>query len=138
MIKPAQHTAVVKWLGTNSIRPTKAMRLWALMLEHLYPHTGQIMLTCAQIAEKIGITSAHVSEIMGELVKLKAIFIERRCLEGVQGPGQAVYFMNKHIAEVGSHATEEELKRIPKPAFAPRIIEGRQQPDIEGATKGVP
>ena len=138
MLKPAQNAAVVDWLEANSVRPMKAMRLWALMFEHLYPHTGQIMLTRDQIAEKVGIPPQHVSEIMGELVKFKAIFTERSRLEGVRGPGKVVYFMNKHVAEYGSRATEEELNRIPKPGFAPRVIEGGQQLDLEDAIKNTP
>jgi hypothetical protein len=136
MIKPAQNAAVVDWLEANSSRPMKAMRLWALMFEHLYPHTGQIMLTRDQIAERIGIRPNEVSEIMGELVSFRAIFTERRRLEGVRGPGKVVYFMNKHVAEAGSRATEEELRLIPKPGFTPRIIEGGQQFDIEDVIKG--
>lgn len=138
MLKPAQNAAVVDWLEANSARPMKAMRLWALMFEHLYPHTGQIMLTRDQIAEKVGITPEHVSEIMGELVRFRAIFTERHRLEGVRGPGKVVYFMNKHVAEVGSRATEEELRQIPKPGFAPRVIEGGQQLDLEDAIKNLP
>ena len=138
MLKPAQNAAVVDWLEANSTRPMKAMRLWALMFEHLYPHTGQIMLTRDQIAEKVGITPEHVSEIMGELVRFKAIFTKRHRLEGVRGPGKVVYFMNKHVAEVGSRATEEELRLIPKPGFAPRVIEGGQQLDLEDAIKNAP
>lgn len=138
MIKPAQNAAVVDWLEANSSRPMKAMRLWALMFEHLYPHTGQIMLTRDQIAERIGIRPNEVSEIMSELVRFRAIFTERRRLEGVRGPGKVVYFMNKHVAEVGSRATEEELRHIPKPGFAPRVIEGGQQLDLEDAIKNAP
>jgi hypothetical protein len=138
MIKPAQHAAVVMWLGTNSIRPLKAMRLWALLLEHLYPRTGQIMLTCDQIAEKIGIRPTEVSEIMGGLVSCRAIFTEHRDLEGVQGPDRVVYFMNKHIAQVGSQLTEEELRLVPRPSFASRVIEGGQQSGGENPVKGVP
>ena len=138
MIKPAQNIAVVQWLVANSSRPMKAVQLWALMFEHLYPHTGQVMLSRDQIAEKISTTPEHVSEIMGELVKFKAISTERQRLEGVRGPGKVVYFMNKHVAEVGSRATEEELNRIPRPGFAPRVIEGGQQPDTGDVPKSVP
>lgn len=88
--------------------------------------------------EAVGIRPAEVSAIMGELARCNAIFTERRRVEGVRGPGQVLYFMNKHVAEYGSRATEEELSRIPKPGFAPRIIEGGQQLDLEDAiTPGV-
>lgn len=124
MLKPGQNLAVVMWLGANSTRPTKAIRLWAMLLEHLHSDTGQIMLSHDQIAEEIGVTSEYVSETMGDLVKLKVIFTEHQHLKGVQGPRRAVYFMNKHVAEVGSGATEKELKLIPKPSFAPQVTKG--------------
>jgi len=135
MLKPAQNAAVIQWLGANSLRPAKAMMVWSTLFEHLYPHTGQIMRTREQIAEAVGIRPAEVSAIMGELARCNAIFTERRRIEGVRGPGQVVYFMNKHVAEYGSRATEEELRLIPKPGFAPRIIEGGQQLDLEDAIR---
>lgn len=138
MLKPAQNAAVIQWLGANSRRPAKAMMVWGTLFEHLYPHTGQIMRTREQIAEAVGIRPNEVSAIMGELAKCNAIFTERRRLEGVRGPGQVVYFMNKHVAEYGSRATEEELRRIPKPGFAPRVIKGGQQLDIEDAIENAP
>ncbi len=138
MLKPAQNAAVAKWLGANSRRPAKAMLVWSVLFDHLYPHTGQIMLTREQIAEMVGIRPTEVSAIMGELATCQAVFTERRRIDGVRGPGQAVYFMNKHVAEVGSRATEVELSRIPRPGFAPRIIEGGHQLGVEDVIKGVP
>ena len=135
MLKPAQNAAVAKWLGANSRRPAKAMLVWSVLFEHLYPHTGQIMLSREQIAETVGIRPNEVSAIMGELAACQAVFTERRRVEGVRGPGQAIYFMNKHVAEYGSRATEEELRLIPKPGFAPRVIEGGQKLDPKEATK---
>ena len=82
------------------------------------------MLSHDRIAEYIGITSEYVSEVMSDLVKLKVIFTEHRHLKGVQETGRAVYFMNKHVAEVGSGVTEKELKLIPKPSFAPQVTKG--------------
>ena len=138
MLKPAQNAAVIQWLGANSRRPAKAMMVWGTLFEHLYPHTGQIMLSREQIAETVGIRPNEVSAIMGELAKCHAVFTERRRVEGVRGPGQAIYFMNKHVAEYGSRATDEELRLIPKPGFTPRVVEGGQQPDTGNAPKSVP
>ena len=126
MLKPGQNVAVVMWLGANSTHPAKAIRLWAMLLEYLHLYTSQIMLDHDQIAKNIDVTPEYVSEIMSDLVKLKVIFTEHQHLNGVQEPGRAVYFMNKHVAEVGNGATEKELKLIPKPNFTPE------------ATKGVP
>jgi len=124
MIRPAQNAAVVDWLEANSKRPMKAMRIWALLFDHLMPHTGQIMLTREEIAEKVGITADHVSAIMRELVSFGAIFSEREKVAGMRGPGFVRYYMNRHVAEVGSRATQEELALIPKPGINFELIEG--------------
>lgn len=122
MLRLGQHTAVVGWLGTNNAHPTKAIRLWALLLQHIHPNTGQIMLSHEQIAEEINTPLGYVSKTMSELVKIKVIFTGYQGLKGFQRSDQAVYFMNKHVAEVGSRATEKELKLFPKPNFEPQAI----------------
>jgi len=124
MIRPAQNAAVVDWLEGNSKRPMKAMRVWALLFDHLMPHTGQVMLTREEIAEKVGIAADDVSKIMGELVAFGAIFTEREKVAGLRGPGFVRYFMNKHVAEVGSRATQDELALIPKPGALLTLMEG--------------
>lgn len=124
MIRPAQNAAVVDWLEANSKRPMKAMRVWALLFDHLFPHTGQVMLTREEIAEKVGITADHVSAIMRELVAFGAIFSEREKIAGMRGPGFVRYYMNRHVAEVGSRASQAELDLIPKPGTKLEIIQG--------------
>jgi len=124
MIRPAQNAAVVDWLEANSKRPMKAMRVWALLFDHLMPHTGQIMLTREEISEAIGIRADDVSQIMNELVKFGAIFSERERVEGLRGPGLVRYYMNRHVAEVGSRATQDELALIPKPGAKLEVVQG--------------
>jgi len=102
----------------------KAMRVWALLFDHLMPHTGQIMLTREEIAEKVGVTPDHVSTIMRELVSFGAILTEREKVAGMRGPGFVRYFMNKHVAEVGSRATQDELALIPKPGTKLEVVQG--------------
>ena len=122
MIRPAQNRAVTLWLMKNSKRPMKAVDVWTLLFDHLFPHTGQIMLTREEIAEKVGIRVNEVTAIMNELVKFGAIFSEREKVAGMRGPGLVRYYMNRHVAEVGSRATQEELSKIPKPGFALRVV----------------
>ncbi|WP_215765207.1 hypothetical protein, partial [Gluconobacter sp. P1D12_c] len=126
MIRPAQNRAVTLWLMKNSKRPMKAVDVWTLLFDHLFPHTGQIMLTREEIAEKVGIRVNEVTAIMNELVKFGAIFSEREKVAGMRGPGLVRYYMNRHVAEVGSRATQEELSTIPKPGFNLEVIEGRK------------
>ena len=124
MLSPAQNIAVVNHLLENSKRPLVAVKLWALCFDHLYPNTGQIMLTREELAEKIGDTPKHVSEIMGELVTFGAIFAKRVKVGGMRGPGMVQYSMNPHVAEYGNRRSAEELAQIPLPGFEPKVIEG--------------
>lgn len=124
MIRPAQNLAVVRWLNANSKRPHKATEIWAILFDHLMPHTGQIMLTREEIAEIVGISADNVSKVMNELVKFGAIFSERERVEGLRGPGLVRYYMNRHVAEVGSRATQDELALIPKPGSKFSIVKG--------------
>lgn len=124
MIRPAQNRAVTLWLMKNSKRPMKAVDVWTLLFDHLFPHTGQVMLTREEIAEAVGIRVNEVTAIMNELVSFGAIFTEREKVAGMRGPGLVRYFMNKHVAEVGSRATKNELDLIPKPGIKLQVIHG--------------
>lgn len=124
MIRPAQNRAVTLWLMENSKRPMKAVSVWTLLFDHLMPHTGQVMLTREEIAEQVGVPVNHISQIMNELVAFGAIFSEREKVAGMRGPGLVRYYMNKHVAEVGSRATQNELDLIPKPGIKLQIIHG--------------
>jgi len=88
------------------------------------PHTGQIMLTREEIADQVGIAVQEVSKIMRELVTFGAISTEREKVVGMRGPGLVRYFMNRHVAEVGSRATQAELSLIPKPGAKLTVING--------------
>ncbi|MEZ7138023.1 MULTISPECIES: hypothetical protein [Komagataeibacter] len=121
---PRQNLAVVNWMHATSKRPMKAIRVWALLFDHLMPHTGQIMLTRDEIAEKIGQRPQEISQIMNELVRFGAIFSKREKVPGMRGPGIVRYFMNKHVAEVGSRATQEELALIPRPGAKLAVVQG--------------
>lgn len=124
MIRPAQNRAVTLWLMENSKRPMKAVSVWTLLFDHLMPHTGQIMLTREEIADQVGIAVQEVSKIMRELVTFGAISTEREKVVGMRGPGLVRYFMNRHVAEVGSRATQAELSLIPKPGAKLTVING--------------
>jgi predicted ArsR family transcriptional regulator len=82
------------------------------------------MLTREEIAEQVGVPVNHISQIMNELVAFGAIFSEREKIAGMRGPGLVRYYMNKHVAEVGSRATQNELDLIPKPGTKLQIIHG--------------
>jgi CRP-like cAMP-binding protein len=135
-------------------RPNHVRHAFDLVLLNLRQDTGEVMLTRDQLAERIGCAPKNVSTIMGTLERMGVIRRERRRIEGVQGRGMAVYFINPHVAWNGSldvrkaeaadtkppvlTLVEGKQQRIPKPAFAPRVIEGGQQLDLEDAIKNAP
>lgn len=83
-------------------RPNQVRHAFDLVLLNLRQDTGEVMLTRDQLAERIGCAPKHVSTIMGTLERMSVIRRERRRIEGVQGRGVAVYFINPHVAWNGS------------------------------------
>ena len=98
MMGPKENRAVVAWLRENSKRPMAAMAVWAELFTALRFDTGEIALTRAEIAERVGINPRNVSSIMTELVEIGAV---SRVREG----RQVRYFMNPNI---GTHLTGKE------------------------------
>jgi len=91
MVTTSQNLAVVRWISENSARPHKANLLWALIFDHVHPNTGEIMLSRAEIAERLDDQPRNVSSLMSEFVSINAV--ERR-KEG----REVKYFLNPHIA----------------------------------------
>lgn len=83
-------------------RPNQVRHAFDLVLLNLRQDTGEVMLTRDQLAERIGCARENVSRIMGTLERMDVIRRERRRIEGVQGRGVAVYFINPHVAWNGS------------------------------------
>ena len=54
MIGPKENEAVVAWLRENSKRPMAAMATWAVLFTALRFDTGEIALTRAELAERVG------------------------------------------------------------------------------------
>jgi hypothetical protein len=112
MINPAQNFAVLEWLGQHSKRPQAATKLWGLLLTALRYDTGEILLTRAQISQRIGIEPQNVSRIMTELAQINAIRREKR--------GRAVcYFLNPNIA---THIPGPEARQRAREAAGPLLV----------------
>lgn len=104
-------------------RPNQVRHAFDLVLLNLRQDTGEVMLSRAQLAEKIGCAPRHVSTIMGTLERMGVIRRERRRIEGVQGRGEAVYFINAHVAWNGSlEIRKEEAAETPPPLLT--LMEG--------------
>lgn len=135
MLSPSQNRIVVDFLASESARPSVAMRLWALCFEHLRTDTGEIVLTRDDIAEKLGVAPKHVSEVMSELVRFKAISRVRDRVAGLRGPGLVRYFMNPNVATHLSGKARDEAQRE---APMLKLVEGtahasQRRPGEDGA-----
>lgn len=98
MLSPAQNAAVVRWIRENSKRPLVAVALWAELFDALRTDTGEVMLSRDELAQRIGATADHVSEIMGELEGIGAVSRRRQKVAGMRGPGMVRYIMNPRVA----------------------------------------
>ena len=83
-------------------RPHQVRHVFDLVLVNLRQDTGEVLLTRDQLAKEIDCAPKNVSTIMGTLEKMGVIRRERRKIEGMRGPGVAVYFINPHVAWNGS------------------------------------
>lgn len=117
MLSPSQNAAVVCHLTEHSKRPLVAVRLWALCFQHLRTDTGEILLTREEMAEKLGISANNISEIMGALVKIKAIITRRDRVKGLKGPGMVRYFMNPRVATNLSGAARDDAQLKHRPCW---------------------
>lgn len=99
-------------------RPNHVRHAFDLALLNLRQDTGEIMLTRDQLAAEIGCAPRSVSTIMGTLEEMGVITRKRRKIEGLQGPGMAVYFVNPHVAWNGDLTTRKiEAAKVEQPTL---------------------
>ena len=65
--------AVVRWIAKHSKRPMNASQLWAELFTAAHPSTGDILLTRAELAARLGLEPRTISELMTELAGINAI-----------------------------------------------------------------
>ena len=105
-------------------RPNQVRHAFDLVLLNLRQDTGEVLLTRDQLAEEIGCLPRNVSTIMGTLEKLGVIRRERRKIEGVRGPGVAVYFINPHVAWNGSLDVRKAQAAETRPPMQLELLHG--------------
>jgi len=116
----------IRELPSNA-RPNQVRHAFDLIVLNLRQDTGEVLLTRDQLAERIGCAPGNVSRIMGTLEKMGVIRRERRKIEGMQGRGIAVYFINPHVAWNGSlDARKEQASQYQTPTQL-TLIEGCSQ-----------
>jgi len=108
-------------------RPGQVRHAFDLALLNLRQDTGEIMLTRDQLAEEIGCAPKNVSTIMGTLEQMGVVRRERRKVDGMQGRGVAVYFVNPHVAwngDLGIRKREASKQALP----LLKLMQGGQDP----------
>lgn len=111
MLTASQNAAVVRWLRQHSARPQAAIALWAELFTAVHPTTGEIMLTRAELAERVAIDAKHVSSIMTELAGINAITRQRT--------GRRMrYFMNPSVA---THIPGTDARKAARDAAGPLL-----------------
>lgn len=105
-------------------RPHQVRHAFDLVLLNLRQDTGEVLLTRDQLAEEIDCAPRSVSTIMGTLEKMGVIRRERRKIEGVRGPGVAVYFINPHVAWNGSLDVRKAQAAETRPPVQFELLQG--------------
>jgi len=105
-------------------RPNQVRHAFDLVLLNLRQDTGEVLLTRDQLAEEIDCAPRSVSTIMGTLEKMGVIRRERRKIEGVRGPGMAVYFINPHVAWNGSLDVRKTQAADTRPPMQLELLQG--------------
>lgn len=124
MLSRIQTAAVWEAIWSLPIaRRNQVRRAFDLILLNVQQDTGEILMSRAEFAEKIGTAPHNVSRVMGTLERMGVIRRERRRLAGVQGPGEAVYYVNPHVAWNGNlEIRKEEASKSEPPSL--QVIEG--------------
>lgn len=106
-------------------RPHQVRHAFDLVLLNLRQDTGEVMLRRDELAAEIGCAPKHVSTIMGTLERMGVVRRERMRVEGIQGRGVAVYFVNPHVAWNGSlDIRKREAEGVSPPLLT--IMQGGQ------------
>ena len=105
-------------------RPNQVRHAFDLVLLNLRQDTGEVLLTRDQLAERIGCAPSNISRIMGTLEKMGIIRRERRKIEGMQGRGIAVYFINPHVAWNGSLDVRKAQAAETRPPMQFELLHG--------------
>jgi hypothetical protein len=124
MLSPDQNAAVVDYLASHSSRPLVAVRLWALLFQHVDGDTGAISLRRDEIAGRLGIAADDVSRVMGELQTVGAIIRHRERVAGMRGPGVTTYFMNPLVGTHLAGAERDAAQAEAPPGPLLRVMQG--------------
>jgi hypothetical protein len=100
MLNLRQIDAVWAWIRTLKAkdRPGRVRHCFDLILTNLEPETGVVLLTRAELAERLNCRPDHVSAVMKLLRDRGVIIADRMKVAGLRGAGLAVYRVNAEVA----------------------------------------
>jgi DNA-binding transcriptional ArsR family regulator len=113
MVEPRLYADVVEHLTKHSRRPQKAVVLFTRLFSYLPPDGNEVLCSREELARMVGVTPKHVSEIMGELEAVGAVY-RRREGRGVR------YFVNPRL---GTHLAGAARDRAQGEAPPLRLVE---------------
>jgi hypothetical protein len=114
MISPVQNAFVVKELMMHSVRPQMAARLWAQLFLYLRLDTGEILASRDELAAQVGAHPNHVSAVMGELVRMRALIRRQE--------GRNVRWFLNPLVGTGMSAAARDAAQAQAPAL--RALDG--------------
>jgi hypothetical protein len=78
MVEPnLYHRVVVRLTDGHSKRPLLAVKLWSLLFSKLPADSNEVMATREDLAQELGCQPAAISQVMGELESLGAVYRRR-------------------------------------------------------------
>jgi CRP-like cAMP-binding protein len=113
MVEPSLNSEVLNWLTYNSQRPLVAVRLWGELFRHLPQDSNEVLVGRTELARAVGCTPAHISEVMGELEAIGAVYRRR------EGRGVRFYVH----PSVGTHLTGAVRDKAQAEAPKLRLVE---------------
>lgn len=127
MLNVVQMAAIWDWIRTlpANKRPQEVRHVLDIALLNLRQDTGEILLRRDEIAERMKVRPAEVSQAMRVLQDAGIIITRRIKVDGMRGPGISLYFINPHAAWNGAVATQEnEAARQPPPGPLLTLMQG--------------
>src|SRR3954451_20318792 len=113
MVEPRLYAEVIAHLTEHSKRPLKAVNLFTTLFSYLPPDGNEVLASRAKLARVVKCQCRDVSEIMGELEAIGAVY-RRREGRGVR------YFVNPKL---GTHLAGAARDRAQTEAPPLRLVE---------------
>ena len=108
MVEPGLYADVVEHLTKHSRRPHKAVVLFTRLFSYLPPDGNEVLVDRTELARVVGITPKHVSEIMGELEAIGAVYRRR------EGRGVRFYVNPRLGTHLGGAARDKAQAAAPE------------------------